>query len=218
VYGLIGPNGAGKTTLFRMIATLMAPDRGGIRVGGLDTVRDADGVRGAIAFSSPGMALERHFTPREIFRMHGGFHDVSPGLAEARGVRTLGVLGMGAMADTRVDRMSTGEAQKVNLAKALVHDPMAAILDEPTSGLDVPSAWGVLELIRELRSAGKAVLVSSHALPMMERICDRVGVLLDGAVRAEGVPQEVMARHGAESLEDVLFLLAMGRRVDGGAA
>ncbi len=210
IYGLLGPNGAGKSTTLRMIASLMTPDRGEVKVCGLDTQAEPEAVRGKLAFLATDMSVYERFTPREILRIFGEFQGVDPLTAERRGLHLLDRLGMGEFADVKVDGFSSGQKQKLSIARALLHDPKVVIFDEPTTGLDVLTAKTVLDLLRIMREEGRTVIVSTHVMPMVEQICDRVGIIFDGQLHGDAPPRELLKRYNVSTLDEVFFQLANG--------
>lgn len=211
IYGLLGPNGAGKSTTLRMIASLMAPDQGDIRVCGLDTRTEPEAVRARLAFLATDMSVYDRFTPREILRLFGEFQGVEPLTAERRGLHLLDRLGMSEFADVKVDGFSSGQKQKLSIARALLHDPKVVIFDEPTTGLDVLTAKTVLDLLRIMRDEGRTVIVSTHVMPMVEQICDRVGIIFDGQLHGDAPPRDLMKQWKVGTLDEVFFQLANGK-------
>ena len=208
IYGLLGPNGAGKTTTLRMIAGLMKPDRGAIEVCGLDTRTQGEEVRGSLAYLATDMQVYERFTPREQLRLFGEMQGVDAATAERRGMHLLERLDLADFADLKMNTFSTGQKQKVNIARALLHDPKAVIFDEPTTGLDVLTAKTVLDLLKIMKSEGRAVIVCTHALPMAEEICDRIGIIFDGKLHGDAPPRELLRSRNARSLDEVFFQLA----------
>ena len=163
IYGLLGPNGAGKSTTLRMIATLMQPDQGTIEVCGLDTQKHGEKVRGKLGYLSTDMNVYERFTPRELLRLFGEFQGVDPVIAERRGLYLLDKLQLMDFSDVKMDGLSSGQKQKVSIARALLHDPKVVIFDEPTTGLDVLTAKTVLDLLRVMKSEGRTVIVGRSA-------------------------------------------------------
>lgn len=214
IYGLLGPNGAGKSTTLRMIAGLMSPDSGSIRVGGLDAAREPERVRGQVGYLSTDLGVYARFTPRELLRLFGEFQGVEAVTAERRGLHLLERLQLADFADVKMEGFSSGQKQKVSIARALLHDPKAVIFDEPTTGLDVLTAKTVLDLLRIMKAEGRAVIVSTHVMPLVEEICDRVGILFDGELHGDAPPRELLQRWGVKSLDEVFFELAA--RSEGG--
>ena len=214
IYGLLGPNGAGKSTTLRMIAGLMQPDRGQIRVCGLDPQREPERARGMVGYLSSDLGVYLRFTPRELLRLFGEFQGVDARVAERRGLGLLEQLDLLDFADVRMEGFSGGQKQKVSIARALLHDPKVVVFDEPTTGLDVLTAKTVLDLLRTMKAEGRSVVVSTHVMPMVEAICDRVGIIFDGVLHGDAPPREILAQRGVASLDEVFFQLAAG----GGAA
>jgi sodium transport system ATP-binding protein len=208
IYGLLGPNGAGKSTTLRMIAGLMDPDEGSIGVCGFDTRRQPEAVRSCLGYLSTDMGVYTRFTPRELLRIFGEFQSVDPLTAERRGLHLLEKLQLADFADVRMDGFSSGQKQKVSIARALLHDPKVVIFDEPTTGLDVLTAKTVLDLLRIMRDEGRTVIVSTHVMPMVDEICDRVGIIFDGRLHGDAPPRELLQSRRARSLDEVFFQLA----------
>ena len=208
IYGLLGPNGAGKTTTLRMIAGLMKPNQGSIEVCGLDTRTHGEEVRGKLAYLATDMQVYERFTPREQLRLFGEMQGVEAATAERRGMHLLDRLGLTEFIDVKMNTFSTGQKQKVNIARALLHDPKAVIFDEPTTGLDVLTAKTVLDLLEVMKKEGRAVIVCTHAMPMAEEICDRVGIIFDGKLHGDAPPKEILRTRNAHSLDEVFFQLA----------
>ncbi|MDE3244998.1 MAG: ABC transporter ATP-binding protein [Acidobacteriota bacterium] len=210
IYGLLGPNGAGKSTTLRMIATLMQPDQGAIEVCGLDTQKEGEKVRGRLGYLSTDMNVYERFTPRELLRLFGEFQGVDATIAERRGLYLLDKLQLTDFSDVKMDGLSSGQKQKVSIARALLHDPKVVIFDEPTTGLDVLTAKTVLDLLRVMRSEGRTVIVSTHVMPLVDEICDRVGIIFDGELYGDAPPREILGRYSVRTLDEVFFKLAAG--------
>jgi sodium transport system ATP-binding protein len=208
IYGLLGPNGAGKSTTLRMIAGLMHPEQGSISVCGADTKGEPEKARGLVGYLSTDLNVYNRFTPREFLRLFGEFQGVDPAVAERRGMHLLEKLELADFADVKMEGFSSGQRQKVSIARALLHDPKVIVFDEPTTGLDVLTAKTVLDLLRLMRSEGRTVIVSTHVMPMVDQICDRVGIIFDGKLHGDAPPRDMLARHGVGSLDEVFFALA----------
>ena len=208
IYGLLGPNGAGKSTTLRMIAGLMQPDQGRIEICGIGTQEQPEKTRSLVGYLSTDLSVYTRFTPRELLRLFGEFQGLEAKVAERRGIGLLEKLALKDFADIRMEGFSSGQKQKVSIARALLHDPKVVLFDEPTTGLDVLTARTVLDLLRVLKAEGRAVIVSTHVLPMVEDICDRVGIIFDGELHGDASPQEMLARWRVRSLEEVFFKLA----------
>ncbi len=205
--GLLGPNGAGKTTTLRMIATLVVPDGGHARVDGLDTVHDALRVREHLGVLSDARGLYTRLTARENIAYYGRLRGLSEERIEASTERFAAMMEMKPLLDRRTDGFSQGERMKVAIARALVHDPQNLVLDEPTNGLDVTATRALRALIRQLRDAGKCVLMSSHVMQEVTALADHIVVVAEGRAVASGTTESVIAEAGASSLEDAFFKL-----------
>lgn len=180
IFGLLGPNGAGKTTTLRMIATLIRPDEGDVTVEGISAVKDPSGVRGRIGFLTSELKLEDFFTPSYLYDFFSELHGVDPAVAASRKAEMFARFGIDRFAEVKVANLSTGMKQKVSLVISTVHDPDIIVFDEPTNGLDVLTAKTVTDFLLELKARGKTVIVSTHIFSLVERICDRVGIIIDG--------------------------------------
>jgi sodium transport system ATP-binding protein len=207
ITGLLGPNGAGKTTLLRMIATLVVPDAGHARVGGLDVVADRYAVRRRIGVLSDARGLYQRLTARENVRYFGRLHGLSGRALDARIDALFATLGLTALAERRTAGFSQGEKMKVAIARALVHDPDTILLDEPTNGLDIMSVRTLRDELRALRTQGKCLLFSSHVMQEVAALCDRIVVLAHGRIVAAGTSEQLIARAGTQGLEDAFVAL-----------
>lgn len=208
VTGLLGPNGAGKTTTLRMLSGLMRPDAGTILVDGADVVADPIGAQRYMGLLPDSRGLYPRLTPREHIRYFGELHGMATGEIRERSDALLKRLGLEAIADRRVAGFSQGERTKVALARALVHGPRNVILDEPTNGLDVMSTRAMRGLIRGLKQDGCCVVFSSHIMPEVSALCDRIVVIAQGTVMADGTPDDLRAQTGKPDLEDAFVALA----------
>ena len=208
-YTLLGPNGAGKTTTLRMVAGLLEPDRGSIDVYGIDALADPVGAKRITAWVSDEPMVYEKLTPTEYLGFVAGLWAVDGDLATKRADELLSWLGLAPHADERCERLSKGMRQKVALAGALVHEPKLIILDEPFTGLDAASARLVKEVLRERVRAGCTVIMTTHILDVAERLADRIGVMANGVLVAEGTLDELHRRAGSghASLEDTFLAL-----------
>ena len=202
VFGLLGPNGAGKTTTLRMIATLIKPDEGDITVDGASVCREPEKVRERIGFLTSELKLEDFFTPNYLFDFFSELHGVAPEVRDERKKRLFAKFGIDAFAEVKVANLSTGMKQKASLVISLVHDPDIIIFDEPTNGLDVLTAKVVTDFLLDLRAQGKSIIVSTHIFSLVEKVCDRVGIIIDGKMAACGSLEEITK---GSSLEDRFF-------------
>ena len=204
ITGLIGPNGAGKTTTLRILYTVLKPDRGSAAVDGFDVRAERREVQLADS-----RGLYPRLTAREHVRYFGRLHGLKGADLERRIDRLVEMLDMGEFADRRAKGFSKGQTMKVALARALVHEPHNVLLDEPTNGLDVASARATRALIRRIRDEGRCVLFSSHIMTEVEQLCDKLVVIGDGAVIANGTVDELRRQTGQDDLEEA-FMLATG--------
>jgi sodium transport system ATP-binding protein len=207
ITGLLGPNGAGKTTLQRMLSTLLTPDAGHAAIDGMDVVRDRYRVRNGIGVLSDARGLYTRLTARENVRYYGRLHGLSGAALEARIDLLFAGLGLGDLADRRTQGFSQGERMKVAIARAIVHDPATLLLDEPTNGLDIMSIRGLRDLLRELRTAGKCILFSTHVMQEVTALCDTIVILGHGRVIASGTAEEILAQSNQTTLEDAFVAL-----------
>ena len=191
IFGLLGPNGAGKTTTLRMLATLIRPNTGDAWVDGASIVDQPEMVRAKIAFLTSELKLEDFFTPNYLYDFFSQLHGVAPNAAAARKKTLFGRFGIDKFAEVKVANLSTGMKQKVSIVISLVHDPDIIIFDEPTNGLDVITARTVTDYLQELRAEGKTIILSTHIFSLVERLCDRVGIIIDGRLVACGTLDEV---------------------------
>ena len=212
VVGLLGPNGAGKTTVLRMLAGVLTPTAGEVRVAGHGTEGEAFELKRALGFLTGDTALYQRLTPREVLRYFGRLHEIPEALLASRVETLVARFRLTEFADRLCGKLSSGQKQRANIARAFVHDPPALILDEPTTALDVVTGRFLLEAFREARAAGKAILFSTHVLGDAEALCDRVVLLHRGQVLDQGTVEEVCARAGARSLTDA-FLARVGDEV-----
>ncbi len=208
-YALVGPNGAGKTTTLRMMVGLMRPDAGTIEIDGIDALADPVAAKQITAWLSDEPMIYDKLTPFEYLEFVAGLWQVDPHAAQARVHDLLDWLDLAPHAHERCEGFSKGMRQKVALAGALVHDPKLIILDEPLTGLDAGSARQVKTVLRERVAAGGTVIMTTHILEVAERMADRIGIIANGRLIAEGTLDELHRRTGktATSLEDTFLTL-----------
>jgi len=208
-YTLLGPNGAGKTTTLRMVTGLLKPDAGKISVFGIDALADPIAAKQIMAWLSDEPMIYDKLTPMEYLDFVAGLWSVPRDVAEARARELIGWLGLAPHANQHCEGLSKGMRQKVALAGALVHEPRLIILDEPFTGLDAGSALLVKNVLRARLQDGCAVIMTTHILEVAERMADRIGVIAEGRLIAEGTLNELRQRAGAEqgTLEETFFAL-----------
>ena len=211
IFGLLGPNGAGKTTTLRMLATLIKPDSGDAVIDGCSIVRQPEDVRGKIAFLTSELKLEDFFTPNYLYDFFSQLHGVDEDVAKNRKQKLFGRFGIDKFAEVKVANMSTGMKQKLSIVISLVHNPDIIIFDEPTNGLDVVTARIVTDYLQELHDEGKTIILSTHIFSLVERLCDRVGIIIDGQLSVCGTLEEVC---GGKNLEDKFFEIYKAKKGD----
>lgn len=207
VMGILGVNGAGKTTLLRMLATLLEPSSGSASIAGCDIVKQPQEARKQLGFLSSTTALYSRLTAREMLRYFGSLYGLSGEGLKKRVETLIELLEIGEFSNRLCDRLSTGQKQRVSLARTLLHDPEVLMLDEPTAGLDVLASRSIVEYIERSRDEGKTILFSSHIMSEMERLCDRVAVIHQGQLRALGTLEELRRQSGETALEKVFLQL-----------
>ena len=215
IYGLLGANGSGKSTLIRVFSTLLTPDAGEVSVFGLDMRQDEDAVKRLINRVSVEASFFKKLSAMENLVYAGRLYGVAPDQSRAKAMDILRRLGVDlARVNEPLEQLSRGMQQKVAIARAFLTAPTLLLLDEPTTGLDIRSKREVQTFVRDLRDEHDATIVlTTHDLDEAERLSDRIGILHDGRLVAEGTADELRARHGATALEDV-FMSVTGRRLD----
>lgn len=209
VLGLLGVNGAGKTTTLRMLVTLLAPDSGTARINGYDVQSHPTEARRSLGFLSTTTGVYDRLTVREMLVAFGRLLDVPH--PKARADQLIERFSLGDHQTRRCGQLSTGNKQRVSIARAIVHDPPVIVLDEPTTGLDVLVAQAFLEFVEEMRDSGKCILYSTHIMSEAERLCDRVAVLHEGRVLADATLDALRAHTGETDLEAIFLHLVRGQ-------
>ncbi len=210
IYGLLGANGAGKTTTLRMLATILTPTSGTAKVAGFDVENQADKVRQNVGFLSTATALYVRLTAKEMVQYFGRLHGLSEAELEKRINDIFKRLDMNEFSDQRCDKLSSGQKQKVSIARTMVNDPQVMIFDEPTATLDVMTARSIISFIRECRDKGKTVIFSSHVMSEVQKLCDRIGIIHNGKILTEGTLAQLYERHGMNDLEDIFVKVVEG--------
>ena len=202
IFGLLGPNGAGKTTTLRMLATLIKPDSGNAFIDGKSIVKEENEVRRKIGFLTSELKLEDFFTPDYLFDFFSEIYGMEKSQAQARKRVLFQKFGIDRFAQVKFSNLSTGMKQKVSLVISIVHDPEFIIFDEPTNGLDVLTAKVVTDFLQELRAEGKTIILSTHIFSLVEKLCDRVGIIIDGKLIAQDT---LSALTNGADLEETFF-------------
>lgn len=213
IFGLLGPNGAGKTTTLRCISTLIAPTSGNVHVNGFNVLEDEKEIRSRIGFLTSDMKLDGFFTPDYMMDYFGSLNKMSRQDIERMKELLYTQLQMADFVHRKIDTLSTGMSQKTAIAISLVHDPDVIVFDEPTNGLDVITSKSVTDFLRGRADEGKTVLISTHIMHVAEKLCDKIGILIEGELKELGTLGDILRRNSAEDLEDVFFgyILRSGR-------
>jgi len=209
ITGLLGPNGAGKTTTLRMLYTLMRPDAGRVLVDGIDAARQPAEVRSRLGVLPDARGIYKRLSARENIEYFGRLQGLAPARIAERTERLVAALDMGDFIGRRAEGFSQGQRTKTAIARALVHDPRNVLLDEPANGLDVMTTRSLRRFLQGLKAEGRCVLFSSHIMPEVARLCDRIVVIARGQVCADGTPEEIRAATGMANLEDA-FVKVIG--------
>lgn len=205
IFGLLGPNGAGKTTVLRILSTVLKPTSGTANILGYDCVDDAASVRATIGFVSNNTAIYDRMTAWEMVEYFGRLHGMPKKQLAERMHQLFGQLRMDQFREIPCGKLSTGMKQKVSIARALIHDPPVLVFDEATLGLDVLVARNLLDVIRQLRDAGKCLVFSTHIMREVERLCDSIAIMHQGRILDMGSLEELRNRHAEEDFEELFF-------------
>ncbi len=215
IFGLLGLNGAGKTTVLRIIATILKPSSGNVRVWGVDVVREPEKAKANLGFLTGETGLYGRLTAREMIGYFGRLYGMPARLLKNRTDELMQLFNMTEFADVRCDKLSFGTKQKVSIARTIIHDPRAIVLDEPTVGLDVITSRAVVDFIRNEKRRGKAIVFSTHVMHEAEKLCDKIGIIHRGRIIAVGTPNELKAASGRDDMDEAFVALIEG---DGHAA
>ncbi len=209
ITGLLGANGAGKTTTLRMIAGLIKPDAGSITVDGIDAIADSRAALGRLGMLSDARGLYPRLTARENIVYYAGLHQVPEDTAHARLGELANMFGIQHLLDRRTEGFSLGERMKTALTRALIHEPDNVILDEPTNGLDVTSIRALRECLQLLRERDICLLISTHIMQEVERLCDDVVIMASGTTTAQGSVAQLSAQANTNDFEEAFVRLAL---------
>lgn len=207
IFALLGPNGAGKTTTMRMLSTLLVPTTGEIRYGDLTTIGNELEIKRRIGFLTNEIRLDGQFTPNQSAHYFGQLYGMTKAEIDANKKELFDYFGITDFADRKYETFSTGMKQKTSIAICLIHDPDIIIFDEPTNGLDVLTQRLIEEYILQLKAKGKCVIISTHLLDVVERLSDRVGVIIDGRSVFCGTCGEMVAAENAKNMSDAFISL-----------
>lgn len=185
IYALLGTNGAGKTTTLRILSTLLKPDDGKCYIDGVNVSEEPDKIRSKIGFLTSELKLDGFFTPNYLYDFFSDLYGVKSELRIVRKKELFNTLGIDKFAEVKVSNLSTGMKQRVAIAISLVHDPDIIIYDEPTNGLDIVSSKMVIDYLKELKTNGKTIIISTHIFEVVEKVADRVGIVINGKLEYE---------------------------------
>lgn len=202
IYALLGTNGAGKTTMLRILSTLMKPNSGVCLVEGINIVDYPDKIRNTIGFLTTELKLDVFFTPNYLFDFFSSLHGVDTKLKDERKKKIFNKLGINQFAEVKVSNLSTGMKQRVAIAISLVHDPKIIIFDEPTNGLDIITSKLVIDYLKELKKEGKTIIISTHIFDVVEKLADRVGIIIKGKLIYQNDMSDIL---NESSLEELFF-------------
>jgi sodium transport system ATP-binding protein len=207
ITGLLGPNGAGKTTTLRMLYSLLPPDRGEIRIDGMDPTQDAMAIKRTLGVVPDSRGLYTRLTARENIRYFGALHGMEPEAIRSRIDELAQTLDMGDFIDRRTEGFSQGQRVKVAIARAMIHGPQTVLMDEPSNGLDVMSTRALREYILGLKAKGQSVVLSTHIMQEVAALCDRIIIIAKGEIAADGSTEELLNKSGCDSIEDAFVKL-----------
>ncbi len=209
ITGLLGPNGAGKTTTMRMLYTLLDPDSGSMRVDGIDPQTEPLKIKRALGVVPDSRGLYDRLTARENIRYYGRLQGLDKATINQRIDRFVEVLDMSEFIERRTDGFSQGQRVKVAIARALIHEPRTVLLDEPSNGLDVMTTRALRGFLQELKREGRCVVLSTHIMQEVAALCDRIVIIANGRVAAQGTARELLNQSGEANLEDA-FVKVIG--------
>ena len=198
IFGLLGPNGAGKTTTIRCLCTLAKPNAGKIEVGGISAIASPKAVRQRLGYVAQEVAIDKVLTGRELLKLQAALYHLPQKIIGDRIQQLIEVLGLSEYANKKTGTYSGGIRKRLDLAAGLLHQPEVLVLDEPTVGLDIESRLVVWEFLQELRAAGTTVLITSHYLEEIDALADRLAIIDQGVVIAEGKPSELKDKLGGD--------------------
>lgn len=207
ITGLLGPNGAGKTTTLRMLYSLLPPDKGEIRIDGLDPTKDAMAIKRTLGVVPDSRGLYTRMSARENITYYGELHGMSRQDINSRIEELVETLDMTDFIERRTEGFSQGQRVKVAIARAMVHKPQTVLLDEPSNGLDVMSTRALRSYILGLKEAGHSIILSTHIMQEVAALCDRIVIIAKGQIAADGTAEELLQKSGCDTLEDAFVSL-----------
>ena len=207
ILGILGPNGAGKTTLLRMIAGIMTPNKGSITIDDLTYEKNETDIKKMIAYLSGNTKIYGTISPYELLKMCAEIYDVPASEIDTRIKEISKILNMDAFLYNRIEKLSTGQTQRVNIARCMVHNPKYYILDEATSGLDIITSQIILNFIKSEKEKGKTILYSTHYMEEAENICNMIIMVNKGKIITTGTPEQIKKETKTTNLRDAFFAL-----------
>ncbi len=214
IVGILGPNGAGKTSLLRMIAGILSPTKGSVLYDGLEIEKNDLKIKNEIAYLSGNTKLYNTITGRELLSMFASIYGVEEKVYKKRIEEIIKRLDLESFIDKRIGVLSTGQTQRINIARCLIHKPKYYILDEATSGLDIIASQVILDFIKEEKTNGSTIIYSTHYMEEAENICDYVVLIMNGKIIATGTPDEINKQTKQKNLRDAFFTLIGGVKND----
>jgi len=205
IIGLLGPNGAGKTTALRIIAGILDPDQGSIEINGKTITNDSSDIKKEIGFLSSGTQLYPLFNPLEIFSFFGAIYGMSKIEIKNRSEELIEKLDLKNLLKIQIQAMSTGQKQRINIARTLLHNPSILILDEPTNGLDILSASAVIDFILKQKEEGKTVIYSTHILSEIELLTNYISIIYQGKILITASREEIIETTNSENLSQAFL-------------
>jgi len=207
ITGLLGPNGAGKTTTLRMLYSLLPPDKGEIRIDGLDPTRDAMAIKRTLGVVPDSRGLYTRMSARENIAYYGKLHSMTRDDINKRIRELVDTLDMSDFIERRTEGFSQGQRVKVAIARAMIHKPQTVMLDEPSNGLDVMSTRALRRYVLDLKNAGHSVILSTHIMQEVAALCDRIVIIANGQIAADGTAEELLEQSHCNTLEDAFVRL-----------
>ncbi len=211
IYGFLGPNGSGKSTTLKILAGVLKPTSGRAEIEGIDVVSNPVEVKKIIGYVPETPTLYESLTPAELFSFIGGIRGIDEKILKERVNRFVEAFEIGEYMNQFIGTLSFGTKQKISLIASFLHDPKVIIMDESMNGLDPKSARILRELLIKFRDDGKSIIFSTHVLPLAEMICDRIGLIYEGKLIAEGTMDELREKAQEENLEDIFLKLTKSK-------
>lgn len=203
IFCLLGNNGAGKTTTLRIITTLIEPESGTIKMNGKLIEENRCLVKEKVGFLTTELKLDDFFTPNYLFSFFGKMYHMDKEEISKRREKLFGILGIDKFAEVKIKKLSTGMRQKVSIAISLVHNPEIIIFDEPTNGLDIVTTREIVNFLKILKGEGKTILISTHIFDVVDKLADRVGIMVNGKLAYCEEYKEIVKENS--SIEDIFF-------------